>query len=66
MKLNTRIARLERERPAPPPAQGPSPELEPDLLARIQALKAAGRFPAGLSDADFEVLMRAKRGEIER
>ena len=66
MKLSTRITRLERQPQDYNPVRCPAPRLDPDLLARVQALKASGNFPVGLSDADLEALMRAARGEVSR
>jgi hypothetical protein len=58
MTLHTRLARLERNRPAldavvPFELIG----LAPDVAARFMAAKAQGTFPRSLCDADLEALV---------
>lgn len=64
MKLDARIARLERQRPD---FSGVTTKaairLEPDIEARVLAAKADGTFPQSLSTADLRALMCAARGE---
>lgn len=57
MKLAARLARLERTAPAPD--AGLDVALDPDLAQRIADAKAAGTFPASLTDADLKQAVEA-------
>lgn len=58
MTMKKRLQKLERARPETPDL--PAPDLPADLVERVQAVKAAGTFPQGLSDADLAALMAAR------
>lgn len=64
MTLRARLAKLERNRPAPFCADGLEVDLPPDLCARIGKAQAAGTFPQSLGDADLEAIVEA--GDMAR
>ncbi|MGJ3231732.1 MAG: hypothetical protein ACFE0P_08040 [Oceanicaulis sp.] len=65
MTMKKRLQKLEQTRPDP--VDPPALELPADLVERLEAAKAAGTFPQGLSNADLSALMAARRqAENER